>query len=214
MLYLHRLIIHVAINNAYSANEVHSRWEREGEARGRVEAHADLCDRFADFPGDPTPPTLRVRIHSFVVSLYPRAFLSPSTHNDSLLPHRSTLFPSPPLSLSRISKLLLWLLRSGALTSAVLVRLRRRRRWKRWLRGTEKLIISDTNLSGLLVGRARRTEKPWQPITTPCNPRAHETVLHPPAWLTLSRAIPKSLPSLIHQSKSFTAICLYPNIGN
>jgi len=28
----------------------------------------------------------------------------------------------------------------------------RGRRWKRWLRGTEKLIISDTNLSGLLGG--------------------------------------------------------------
>lgn len=28
----------------------------------------------------------------------------------------------------------------------------RERRWKRWLRGTEKLIISDTNLSGLLGG--------------------------------------------------------------
>lgn len=28
----------------------------------------------------------------------------------------------------------------------------RGRRWKRWLRGSEKLIISDTNLSGLLGG--------------------------------------------------------------
>lgn len=33
-----------------------------------------------------------------------------------------------------------------------LLLLLRGRRWKRWLRGSEKLIISDTNLSGLLGG--------------------------------------------------------------
>lgn len=60
--------------------------------------------------------------------------------------------------------------------SSYLLLLLRERRWKRWLRGTEKLIISDTNLSGLLGGW-----QDWEALTA--NYHSVPTLAHEPSFL-------------------------------